>query len=259
MALTASKDDPEWSAELQSFPVLHPLELDSPGVKQVMGRLLRGGRVLREYQNWMRHGFRPIFLEGIRAYPERLLAVVEKTIAMDIPFLIPQLDQGNLQFMSAVIGYLAQSSVPVLAVNSLCREWGIGKEKLYKLLGAMEQAQLIRIIRKHIDRSLHWVGAKIFLQDPSLYHALDGDRGTAREALVVACLQEAGFEVFAHENEKEADFIVALGGIGPRRKGFTIEVGGSSKKRKRADYVIRDGIDESAPGLIPLWTLGFAY
>jgi predicted AAA+ superfamily ATPase len=259
--LSTQEDDDSGRQELLGTPTLDPFDLENPRERKIIGRLLKGGKVLRGYQSWIRCGFRPIFLEGVDSYPERLLAVVEKTLSMDIPFLVPQLNEGNLRFMSAVIGYLAQASVPMLAVNSLCREWEIGKEKLYQLLSAMEQAQILRIVRKQKDRSLHSVGAKIFLQDPSLYSALDGDRGTAREALVVACLQEAGYEVYANSDERQADFKVVsrVPGAGQSRKEWLIEVGGASKKPKAADFVIRDGIDEASGRQIPMWCLGFAY
>jgi hypothetical protein len=88
------------------------------------------------------------------------------------------------------------------------------------------------------------------LSDPSFYSVLGGDIGTRREAFVVAAFSSAGKKVFASKNEEAGDFLV---------NGSVIEVGGKSKAKKRADYVIRDNIDLPHRNMIPLWLLGFMY
>jgi hypothetical protein len=62
-------------------------------------------------------------------------------------------------------------TLDMLQVNSLCREWNVGKKKLSSLVQAMEQSGLLRIIRRKSDHSAMSVGAKICLADPSLYQA----------------------------------------------------------------------------------------
>jgi len=233
--------------EDNKLPVLDPFALNKTDVNHI----LKNTPVLKLHREWLDHGFRPIFLEDPAAYSEKLLSVIEKTIAMDIPYLVPQLTQGHLRFMTGVIGHLAKSNIPTLAVNSLCNEWGIGKEKLYNLLDAMENAQLIRVVRKKNDHSLQSIGAKIFLHDPSAYAAIQGDTGCVREAATVAAFQEAGRNILAAHDEREYDFVID--------GKLTVEVGGKSKKAKKAAFVIRDHTDIPTGNVIPLWVLGFMY
>jgi hypothetical protein len=110
----------------------------------------------------------------------------------------------------------------VLQVNSLCRKWNVGKEKLYSLLHAMEQSGLLRIIRRKSDHSAMSVGAIIFLADPSRYPALSGSEGNAREAFAACALESAGMTVHASPDQREADFVI--------NDEFTIEVGVPRKK-----------------------------
>ncbi len=229
------------------LPLLDPTALDFGIVREILKSL----PVLRLFREWLSHGMRPIFLEGIETYPEKITNVIEKSIAMDIPFLVPQLNEGHLRFMTAIIGYLAKSSIPTLAVNSLCSEWGVGKEKMYALLSAMEEAQLLRIIRKKNDHKIQSIGAKIFLHDPSAYAALQGDVGSVREALAVAAFQESGRKIQASSNEEEYDFLVD--------GKWKLEIGGKTKKLKKADFVIRDQLDLPSGNAVPLWTLGFQW
>lgn len=74
-------------------------------------------------------------------------------VGVHLHYLVPHLGTNHFRLMNAILGYLSQSDIPVLQVNSLCREWNIGKEKLYSLLHAMEQSGLLRMIRKERDHS----------------------------------------------------------------------------------------------------------
>ncbi|MEK6704294.1 MAG: AAA family ATPase [Bdellovibrionota bacterium] len=230
-----------------SLPQIDPFSADKKSIQSVLSKI----NVMKHFKQYLQMGFRPFFLEGMAQYQEKLVGTIEKTLTQDIPFLVPQLSENHFRLMSAVIGYLAKSSVPTLAVNSLCNEWEIGKEKLYQLLQALEVAQVIRIIRKPKDHRLHSIGAKIFLHEPATYEALAGNTGSVREAYCAAAFQEAGYTVHAAMDEKGYDMIID--------GKTTIEIGGATKKRKKADFMIRDGTDVPTTGVIPMWLLGFAW
>jgi hypothetical protein len=207
--------------------------------------------ILALFESYLRTGLRPLFIEGEEYYGTKIIQVSRKTIESDIPYLIPHLATNHFRLMNAILGYIALSDIPVLQVNSLCREWNVGKEKLYSLLHAMEQTGLLRILRTPSDYTAMSIGSKIFLADPSLYYALSGKEGNMREAFVACALQSAGRDINAARDERKADFIVD--------RNILIEVGGPKKEKKSADFVVRDGIDWPSPGIIPLWCLGFMW
>jgi len=86
---------------------------------------------------------------------------------------------------------------------------------------------------------------------PALPQALErtGVLHVVREASVVSALRDAGRGVHGSTDETRGDFLVD--------QKLLLEVGGPRKQRKDAEFVIRDGIDWSAPGITSLWTLGF--
>lgn len=217
----------------------------------VLDTILQTHNVLSLFESYLSTGMRPIFMEGDEHYSTKVIQVARKTIEADIPYIIPHLGTNHFRLMNAILGYLSQSDIPVMQVNSLCREWNIGKEKLYSLVHAMEQSGLVRIIRRKSDHSAMSVGTKIFLADPTLYSALSGREGNTREAFAACAFQSSGMTVNAASDEREADFLID--------DDFSVEVGGTKKNRKKADFVIRDGADWPAPGIIPLWTLGFMW
>ncbi len=212
--------------------------------------------VLALFREYRSTGTRPFFSEG--NFRERMLAILEKSLYTDVPFLLPGVNEGNLRLMSAIAGTLAKSAIPRLQVRSLCADWGIGAEKLYQILFAMESVGILRIMRKENDTKARTAGEKLFFGDPAFYYALEGDRGSAREALVAAMLTEGGCSVFTTADENQGDFAVRC----PQEQGnssILVEIGGSAKERKKADFVIRDDIDYPAGRAIPMWALGFIY
>lgn len=207
--------------------------------------------VLKLFEDYLQYGTRPMFTEGIDSYGIRAIQTSQKTLQSDIPALVSPLTMNHFRLMSAILGYLATTPVPRIQVNSLTREWNVGKEKLYALVHAMEQTGLIRVIRKTRDNAALSIGAKLFLADPSLYRALSGQEGNAREAFVACAIESAGMTIHAESDERRGDFIVD--------GSLRIEVGGRTKERKSADVVIRDGLDVPSPGVLPLWALGFMW
>ncbi|HOM25275.1 MAG TPA: AAA family ATPase [Thermosynergistes sp.] len=227
------------------FPPLDPFDPDLSILREVVNSM----SLLAAFEEYLRQGLRPFFLEG--HYAERLSGLLEKMLFADVPYWTPQVTENHLRLMQAVVGYLATSPIPVLNVESLTREWGVGKAKLYDLIEVMERICLIRVVkRKGMEMKTHLKGAKLFLYDPSTYHALNGNMANVREAFVACALEEAGRKVFASDDERICDFWV---------DGVTIEVGGRGKSNKKADIVVRDGLDVPLPGVIPLWLLGMAY
>jgi hypothetical protein len=95
-----------------------------------------------------------------------------------------------------------------------------------------------------------WLGGKILLSEPSVYAYFGGDLGTIREAFVMGAALETGRKVFASTDEKRGDLIV---------DDRVIEVGGKTKPKKGADFVVRDDIDLPVGKAIPMWVWGFEY
>ena len=234
--------------ELVTGEQLDPIDPFTDDAMDTGAALASRINVLGYFETYLREGVRPVGLNDWATYSQRMLQTVQKTLEGDIPYIVSPLGTNHYRLMNAVLGYLATAPVPTVQVNSLCREWNVGKEKLYTLLHAMEQTGLLRIIRKRSDHAAMSVGAKMFLSDPSLYHALSGMEGNSREAYVACACESAGRTIHAESEERRGDFIVD--------NSLTIEVGGPRKGRKNADWAVRDRIDTPSPGVVPLWMLG---
>lgn len=203
--------------------------------------------VLKLFREYIESGTRPFFLEG--HFEEKMINILEKTIYSDIPFFLSTVNENHLRLIKSVVGYLLVSKIPTINVEGMCKKFSVGKNKLYELLNVMDEIDLINVIHKEKDFSVYSKGKKIFLADPSYYYIFNGETGNAREAYVVFTLREKA-EVFASKNEEEGDFIW---------RGIKIEVGGKSKKAKKADFVVSDDLDIPYKNKVPLWGLGFLW
>jgi len=213
--------------------------------------------LLSAFQRYKQRGTRPFYAQS--RFEERMLSILDKSLYADVPFFLPGVTDGNLRLMKAIIGTLAHAAIPRVQVRSLCADWSIGSEKLYQILEIMESVGVLRIIRLENDTKAKTAGQKLFFADPVLYELLGGNEGTAREALVAFLCESAGWSIEACRDETKADFVISSPlGIKPNRK-YALEVGGSSKSAKQADFVIRDDADYPARNAIPLWLLGFLY
>ncbi len=228
------------------------LEILSPytGDRKSVNKIIKNINVLKYFREYMEHGFRPLFLENPVDYQKKVMNTVEKSLTSDIPFLVPQLSGNHFRFMNAIVGHLAVSNIPTLSINSLCKKWGMGKEKVYQLINSMEQAKIIRLIRKKNDITINTIGNKIFLYEPSIYSFFGGRLGNIRESFVAGISIESNRKVFASNKEPEYDFLI---------DDFKVEVGGKSKQPKKADFVLQDDIDIPDGKIIPLWMLAFEY
>ena len=230
----------------QELPTLMPYDDDKVKAFEILKKV----NILKWFREYMTHGFRPFYSGNIDDYQKKIVNTIEKSLSSDIPFLVPQISENHFRFMTAVVGHLAVSNIPTLSINSLCKKWGLGKEKLYQLLSAMEMAKIIRVVRKKNDMSLHTIGAKLFLYEPSVYKCFGENIGNARESFVAGISMESKREVFASPDEAACDFVI---------DNFKIEVGGKRKSTKQADFVLRDDIDIPDGNILPLWMLGFEY
>lgn len=209
--------------------------------------ILKSIDVLKLFREYRSGGTRPFYLEG--NFADKVKNVVEKSIYYDVPFFIGAVSEVHLRVMRTIISFLAYSKVPRINVEAMCRDWGIGKAKLYQLLSTMEELDLIAVIFKEGKVKPHSKGDKLFFADPALYYVFGGEVGNFREAFVIFGLRRLG-EVYSSRDEEEADLVF---------KGVKLEIGGRGKRTKGSDFTIRDDIDIPVRNAIPLWIFGMLW
>lgn len=232
---------------LETGKVIDRLRFPSEDLLGYATEVMRQVDVMNYFKDYREKGTRPFYTEG--NFREKMMNILEKTIYYDITHFVGAVSDNHFGVMKAIISHLLYSEIPTINVESMCKEWSIGKPKLYQLLRAMEQVGLINIVPKGKVERPYSKGSKMFFADPTLYYVFEGEVGNFREAFTVFTLKEKG-KIWAAKNEHEADFIF---------EGLKLEVGGRQKSSKSSDFVLRDDIDFPLRNVIPLWMLGMLW
>lgn len=232
---------------LETGKVIDRLRFPSEDLLGYATEVMRQVDVMNYFKDYREKGTRPFYTEG--NFREKMMNILEKTIYYDITHFVGAVSDNHFGVMKAIISHLLYSEIPTINVESMCKEWSIGKPKLYQLLRAMEQVGLINIVPKGKVERPYSKGSKMFFADPTLYYVFEGEVGNFREAFIVFALKEKG-KIYAAEDEREADFIF---------EGLKLEIGGKKKSSKSSDFVLRDDIDLPLRNVIPLWMLGMLW
>ncbi|WP_041077431.1 ATP-binding protein [Thermotoga caldifontis] len=232
---------------LETGKVIDRLRFPSEDLLGYATEVMRQVDVMNYFKDYREKGTRPFYTEG--NFREKMMNILEKTIYYDITHFVGAVSDNHFGVMKAIISHLLYSEIPTINVESMCKEWSIGKPKLYQLLMAMEQVGLINIVPKGKVERPYSKGSKMFFADPTLYYVFEGEVGNFREAFTVFALKEKG-KIYAAEDEREADFIF---------EGLKLEIGGKKKSSKSSDFVLRDDIDLPLRNVIPLWMLGMLW
>lgn len=232
---------------LETGKVIDRLRFPSEDLLGYATEVMRQVDVMNYFKDYREKGTRPFYTEG--NFREKMMNILEKTIYYDITHFVGAVSDNHFGVMKAIISHLLYSEIPTINVESMCKEWSIGKPKLYQLLRAMEQVGLINIVPKGKVERPYSKGSKMFFADPTLYYVFEGEVGNFREAFTVFALKEKG-KIYAAEDEREADFIF---------EGLKLEIGGKKKSSKSSDFVLRDDIDLPLRNVIPLWMLGMLW
>ena len=210
---------------------------------------------LKYWNEYLRIGYYPYFMEGRNIYFRRLEQIIHLTIESDLSFIeginVRQ-SRKILQLLFAIA-----TSVPLQPnVSQLSRQIGIERNTLMRYLYYLEKTRLLNFLhspKKGI--SVLRKPEKIFLGNTNVGYALASesmDIGNARETFF---LNQVNTQFSVHYGEA-GDFWVD--------NAFTFEVGGKNKNYTQIrnipnSYIAADNIETGIGNKIPLWMFGFLY
>jgi predicted AAA+ superfamily ATPase len=209
---------------------------------------------LQYLPDYLTYGAYPFYKEAKGSYLTRLLAASIQVLETDIPAIYP-IGQDKINALKKLVILLCQSEPYDINISKLSGAVELNKRTLYKYLGILQAAGIIRILgAKSNGVSLISKPEKLYLDNSNLFSIFcDTPKiGTIRETFFASMLS------YKHNLNypKQADFIVD--------DRYTFEVGGKSKTAKQLKsiqqgYIVADNIEIGALNKIPLWLFGFLY
>ncbi len=221
---------------------------------QIASAILSKIKPLAFLAEYLKSGAYPYYKDGKGSYIQKLLSSSMQVLETDLP-AIYTIDHDKINALKKMIVMLCQSEPFDINISKLCGAVELNQRTLYKYLGILQAAGLIRILgAKSNGVSIISKPEKLYLDNTNLFSIFcDTPKdGTIRETFF------ASLTSYKHtlNYPKNGDFIVD--------DKYTFEVGGSGKsdtqiKNIENSFIVSDNLEIGAFNKIPLWLFGFLY
>lgn len=212
-------------------------------------------KVLQHFENYLRNGCYPFFVEAKNNFFIQLNAVIQLVIESDMPSVM-DVSYSTVEKIKRLL-MLIVANVPFEPnVSKLAQILGSSRDNCLRMLYALDKANIISLLTKETKSYKHLAAPeKVYLNNPNIMYALSDrvDVGNMRETFFFNQLQQVSTNIVM---PKQGDFFVD--------DMYLFEVGGPSKtfdqiKNIPSSYLVLDDIETGFGNRIPLWLFGFLY
>ncbi len=209
---------------------------------------------LKYLSDYLKKGAYPFYRNSQESYLQKLLSTSMQVLETDLP-AIYNIEYDKINALKKMMVMLCQSEPFDINISKLCGAVELNQRTLYKYLGILQAAGLIRILgAKSNGISIISKPEKLYLDNTNLFSVFceSPKEGTVRETFFASQVS------YKHtlNYPKQGDFIVD--------EKFIFEIGGAGKsntqiKKAAQGYVVADNIEIGAFDTVPLWLFGFLY
>jgi uncharacterized protein len=216
--------------------------------------LIEKFKPLEHFNNYLRFGYFPFYLEGTRNYHHKLANVLNAVLEQDMA-LIAGIDLTKMPKIRKLI-YLLSTQVPYQPnITKLAEALSTDRITLLHYLDALHKASVLYLVR--LNGKLYTQLTKpdkVYLQNTNLLYLSQThvNVGTLRETF------------FANQLSIKHRVTIAQNGDFVVDDQFTFEVGGANKSFDqiaglKKSYLALDDMTSGTNNRIPLWLFGFLY
>lgn len=238
----------------QEFPVLTLEEILSRN-EELSAQLAAQVKPFMYFEDYLKTGYYPFFLEGEEDYGSRLMETVNMILDIELP-LLRKIETASIAKVKKLLMVIARSAPFIPNTTELAGIVGVARQTLLSYFNYLEESMLVsQLFKQARGLGLLQKPDKLFLENTNLMHVLaerNSDLGNIRETFVLNQLRHSHRVLFP----ATGDFLVD--------DRYTLEVGGRNKKRKQIQdvensYIVADDIEYGTDRRIPIWLLGFLY
>lgn len=206
------------------------------------------------FEEYLKGGAYPFYKTSKNSYVQKLLNASMQILETDLP-MIYTIEHDKINSLKKMMVMLCQSEPYDINISKLCGAVELNQRTLYKYLGILQSAGLIRILgAKSTGISIISKPEKMYLDNTNLFSIFCNNSkiGTIRETFFASSVS------YNHNINypKSGDFILD--------EKYTFEIGGKDKSFKQLKdaelgYIVADDIEIGVNNKIPLWLFGFIY
>jgi uncharacterized protein len=210
---------------------------------------------LKYFDEYLRFGYYPYFLEDEKSYYQRIEQTVNQIIETDLP-TIEHIEFTAIYNLRKLLAILSEIVPFKPNISKLSNQLGINRETLLKYLHWLSRADLLMLLETETyGISKLNKPEKIFLNNSNLMYALTDSSvnvGTLRETFFLNQLRVNNSVHYTEVGDFRVD------------GKFLFEIGGKNKTQKQIAgienaFVVADNIEYSFKNTIPVWLFGFLY
>jgi len=222
---------------------------------QIAIDILSKVKPLAYFDTYIKEGAYPFYKDGRGSYMQKLLSATMQVLSTDLPSIYA-IEHDKINSFKKMLIMLCQSEPFDINISKLCGAVELNQKTLYKYLGILQSAGLIRILgAKSSGVSIISKPEKLYLDNTNLFNIFcDTPKdGTIRETFFASALSYAHALSYPKHG---GDFMID--------NTYTFEVGGRGKTKKQIkdiddSFVVSADIEIGATNRIPLWVFGFIY
>ncbi len=216
--------------------------------------LIQNFKPLEHFSGYLKHGYFPFYLEGVRNYHHKLLNVLNVVLEQDMA-LLESIELAKIPKIRKLI-FLLSTQVPYQPnITKLAEALEIDRITLLNYLSALEKASILALARKNGKfYSQLTKPDKIYLDNTNFLYLsqTEVNIGTLRETFFMNQMRIKSNVTLA----EKGDFIID--------DKYIFEVGGASKGFEQIagienSFLALDDIPIGINNKIPLWLFGFMY
>jgi len=236
--------------ELETHEKFDAVSLDEILVNHTLlaTKILSKVKPFAYFEEYLKSGAYPFYTTSKNTYIQKLLSASMQILETDLPMMYT-IDHDKINSLKKMMIMLCQSEPYDINISKLCGAVELNQRTLYKYLGILQAAGLIRILgAKSNGVSIISKPEKLYLDNTNLFSIFceSPKIGTIRETFFASSVS------YEHSINypKSGDFILD--------EKYTFEIGGKDKSFKQLKdvengYVVADDI-EIGMDTEPLWT-----
>ncbi|CAM4372104.1 ATP-binding protein [Gillisia limnaea] len=237
-----------------NFPVVSLEEILKDHVT-IAGEVNKTVKPLQHFNNYLKSGYYPFFVEEASLYHQRLEEVINLILEIELP-LLRKVDIAYAARLKQLLQIIAQSAPFMPNISKLSDRIKINRNTLISYLYFLQEAHLTKNLYKNAKGITRLQKPdKVYLENTNLQFAFaaeNTDKGNLRETFFINQVGKAN-EV---EYIEEGDFKI--------NNTWVFEIGGSGKKNEQIkhlknSYRVLDNLEYGSGNKIPLWMFGFLY
>jgi predicted AAA+ superfamily ATPase len=218
-------------------------------------RIVSEVKPLAYFGDYLQQGAYPFYRDNGDNYIPKLLAATMQVLSTDLPTIYP-IEHDKINSLKKMLIMLCQSEPYDINISKLSGAVELNQKTLYKYLGILEAAGLIRMLgAKSSGISIISKPEKLYLDNTNLFQIFCNTpkSGTVRETFFASALSYGHALSYPKSG---GDFWVD--------QAYTFEVGGRSKTKKQIheierSYIASADMEIGVNNKIPLWLFGFLY